>query len=225
MSIARRITATIVVLGVVLLAGIGFAAPGSAPRSAALPATEIWRLGFTSEGNASDVAIVGRAMGIAASFRSNRGISDSYFLFPASNRSLTVQSAAYRILSRSGSYTGAAALTLEARAADGSLQRVISAVPIDTQTAATGAWATIALSPNPALARGEHLAIHFALDGLSAGDLELHPVFEVLLAADTAATDTPTATPTATATPGATTTPSTTPATPLPKQYLPVIRH
>ncbi|HEX5689885.1 MAG TPA: hypothetical protein VFX76_07780, partial [Roseiflexaceae bacterium] len=166
--------------------------------------------------------IAGRAVEIAASFRSNRGVGDIYFIFPAANRDFTLQLAAYRILSRSGSYTGAAGMALEARAADGSLKRVISAASIDTQTATTGAWGNIALSSNLALGRGEHLVVHFALDGAAGGDLDVRPVFEVLLAANATSTATPTATTTITATASPTATATATQAAP--KQLLPVIR-
>jgi hypothetical protein len=200
--LTRLIVTATALLIVALLGRIGLAA-----QPAAVATSEAWRLGVTSEGDAADAALIGRPMSIAASFRSNRGVTDIFFIFPASGRTQTVQSAAYRLLQRSGTYTSTASLTLEVRDAAGALQRTVSAAPIDLQTAATSAWASLALDASPAnltLAPGEHLAAHFALAGASAGDLDVRPVFEVIVSSDPEAG----ATPTETAMPTPTTTPA-----------------
>jgi hypothetical protein len=214
----RIITAVAVVLCTALLGRIGLAAQ----PTATIATSEAWRLGITSEDGAADAALVGRPASIAAAFRSNRGVQDIFFAFPASGRTQTVQSAAYRLLQRSGTYTSTTSLTLEARDSSGTLLRTVSAAPVDLQTVATGAWAALPLdasSASLAIAPGEHLVAHFALAGAPAGTLDLRPVFEIIVTSDpgTAATSTPTATATATATP--LTTPTTTQST----LYLPVV--
>jgi hypothetical protein len=158
-------------------------AAGARLQAVAAP-PEAWRLGVTSEGDASYASVIGRLIGANASFRSNRGVTDIYYIFPAPASSRTVSSAAYNIVSRTGSYTGTASLALEARSYDGSLQRTISAAPVDLQAATTGVWSDLALASDPAslaLAPGEYLAFHFLLDGASTGDLDVRPVFEVVL--------------------------------------------
>ena len=176
----RIITTVAVLLCVALLGRIGLAAQ----PPIATATTEVWRLGVTSEGDATYAAIIGRPASIAASFRSNRSVKDIFFAFPASGRTQTVESAAYRILQRSGTYTSTASLTLEVRSSSGALQRTVSAAPVNLQTAATGAWATLALAASPAsltIAPGEHLVAHFALAGAPAGTLDVRPMFEVVV--------------------------------------------
>ena len=176
----RIITTVTVVLCTALMGRIGLAAQ----PTATIATSETWRLGITSEDGATDAALVGRPASIAAAFRSNRGVQDIFFAFPASGRTQTVQSAAYRLLQRSGTYTSTASLTLEVRSSSGALQRTVSAAPVNLQTAATGAWAALALAASPAsltIAPGEHLVAHFALGGAAAGNLDVRPTFEVVV--------------------------------------------
>ena len=194
----RIITTTIVLLSLVLLSRIGLAAQ----PTAATTTNEVWRLGVTSEGGSADAALVGRPASIAAAFRSNRGVTDIFFAFPASGRTQTAQSAAYQLLQRSGAYTSTASLTLEVRDSSGALKRTVSAAPVDLQTVAPGVWITLALAASPAsltIAPGEHLVAHFALAGAPAGSLDVRPVFEVIVTSDPGAPSTPT--PTTTITP------------------------
>lgn len=161
----------------------GQAVTGKLQASVAAPA-EAWRLGVTSEGDASYNAVIGRLVDASASFRSNRGVQDSYYIFPASASPRTVQSAALNIISRSGTYTSTASLTLEVRDSSGALQRTVLAAPLDLQAAATGVWTSLALDASPAnlaIAPGEHLVAHFALAGGSAGTLDVRPTFEVVV--------------------------------------------
>jgi hypothetical protein len=162
------------------------AAPGQAAgaRSLAVGSPEVWQLGIASEGDPSYTSVIGRFVSANASFRSDRGVSDIYFILPAPASSRTVNAAAWNIVSRSGTYTGTASLTLEVRNSAGTLQRTVSATPVDLESAATGAWTDMLLSNDPAnltIAAGEHLAFHFALDGAPAGDLDVRPVFEVVV--------------------------------------------
>ena len=176
----RIITTITVLLCIVLLSRSGLAAQ----LTAATTTSEVWRLGITSEDGAADAALAGRPVSIAAAFRSNRGVRDMFFAFPASGRTQTIQSAAYQLLQRSGTYTSTASLTLEVRSPSGALQRTVSAAPVNLQTAATGAWATLALAASPAsltIAPGEHLVVHFALAGAPADALDVRPMFEVVV--------------------------------------------
>jgi hypothetical protein len=145
-------------------------------------------------------------------------VQDIFFAFPISGRTQTIESAAYQILQRSGTYTSTTSLTLEVRDAGGALLRTVAAGPVDLQTATTSTWATLPLDASPAslaIAPGEHLVAHFALAGAPAGTLDIRPVFEVIVTSDptTAATSTPTAT----------TTPLTTPTPTQRALYLPLV--
>jgi hypothetical protein len=174
------------------IAAAAFLAPTTVPgrvtaaesRLAVAAAPEVWRLGVTSEGSASYDSLIGRLAGATAAFRSNRGVTDMYFIFPAPAGTRTVRSAALDLLSRTGTYTGSASLALEVRGFDGSLKRMVLAAPVDLQSAAIGGWTELALAASPAnlsLAPGEALAFHFALDGISTGDLDVRPAFEVIV--------------------------------------------
>ncbi|HEU5103289.1 MAG TPA: hypothetical protein VFU22_29915 [Roseiflexaceae bacterium] len=166
-----------------LPAAPGQAVAGRLQAAVAAPA-EAWRLGVTSEGDASYNAVIGRLVDASASFRSNRSVQDSYYIFPAPASTRTIQSAAFNIISRNGTYASTTSLTLEVRDSSGALQRSISAAPVDLQTAATGAWTTLALEASPAnltIAPGEHLVAHFAIAGAPAGTLDVRPVFEVVV--------------------------------------------
>ncbi|MFL5806084.1 MAG: hypothetical protein ACJ8CR_30665 [Roseiflexaceae bacterium] len=166
-----------------LPAAPGQAVAGRLQAGVAVPA-EAWRLGVTSEGDASYNVVIGRLVDANASFRSNRGVRDIYYIFPAPASARTVKSAALNIISRSGTYTSTASLALEVRNSSGALQRTVSAAPFDLQTAATGTWATLVLAANPAsltIAPGEHLVAHFALGGAAAGNLDVRPTFELVV--------------------------------------------
>jgi hypothetical protein len=164
------------------------AAPGQAVtgrlQAAVIAPAEAWRLGVTSEGDPSYTAVIGRLVDASASFRSNRGVQDSYHIFPAPASTRSIQSAALNIISRSGAYASTASLALEVRDTSGTLLRTVSAAPVDLQTAATGVWITVALDSSPAnlaIAPGEHLVAHFALADAPAGTLDVRPVFEVVV--------------------------------------------
>lgn len=191
----RIIAITIALLSVALLSHNGQAAP-----PAATPITsEVWRLGVTSEGDAADAALIGRPASITASFRSNRGVQDIFFTFPASAQTQTVQSAAYRLLQRSGTYTSTASLALEVRDASGMLQHTVSAESIDLQTATMDTWASLVLTTDLAdlaIAPGEHLVAHFTLAGAPAGTLDVRPVFEIVATSDPTVSPPTTPTPT-----------------------------
>jgi hypothetical protein len=164
------------------------AAPGQALKGALQASTtaptEAWRLGIASEGDASYNAVIGRLVGANASFRSNRGVTDIYYIFPAPASSRTITSAAWNIISRSGAYAGTASLTLEIRDFSGALQHTVSSAPVDLEAATLNTWTTMALSATPAnltIAPGEYLAFRFTLDGASTGDLDVRPMFEVVV--------------------------------------------
>jgi hypothetical protein len=166
-----------------LPAAPGQALKGSLQASTTAP-TEAWGLGIASEGDASYNVVIGRLVGANASFRSNRSVTDIYFIFPAPASSRTITSAAWNIVSRSGAYTGTASLTLEVRDFSGALQHTVSSAPIDLQAATTGAWTDLALSATPAdltIEPSEYLTFRFALDGGSAGNLDVRPMFEVVV--------------------------------------------
>jgi hypothetical protein len=174
-------------LGLLILLALLFGFSGAPQRATAggTPATaEAWRLGISSEGNAAYTALIGRSAESIASFRSNRGVQDIYFIFPATAQTRTIQSVMLNIVSRTGSYANVANLTFEIRSADGTLQHTVSASPLNLQAATTANWLTIALSANAAnltLAPGEHLVAHFNLTDVPGGDLDVRPLFEVVV--------------------------------------------
>ena len=76
--------------------------------------SETWNLGVTVEGAPAYADILDRLVGESAAFRSNRGVNEMSFIFPASSVTRLVQTASVNLVSRSGSYPGTADLSLEA---------------------------------------------------------------------------------------------------------------
>ncbi len=177
------IAAVLAVFALFVLSATPPPALAFAPQSPeAATTTEFWKLGVTSENDAAYSAVIGRAVSSVAALRSSRGVSDIYYFFPAPATAKTVQTAQLYLLGRSGAYPGTATLTLEVRDYAGVLQHTVSTSSLDIQTTAVGAWLPISLSADPAnltLAPGEVLLFHFQLDGASAGDLDVRPLFEV----------------------------------------------
>jgi hypothetical protein len=176
-------------LAVALLALLGLTpaferAAVAHPLAPAAAPGEVWRLGVTSEGDASYTAVIGRLAGASASFRSNRGVADIYYIFPAPASARTIAAAAWNITNRTGSYTGIASMALEIRDSAGTLQRTVSAAPVNIQTATSGVWTDMPLSSTPAnlvIAAGEHLVVHFALDSGANDNLDARTIFEVVV--------------------------------------------
>jgi hypothetical protein len=174
-------------LALVALLLIGPKWPASAslatsPLASDATAAETWRLGITIEGTVVYQDTIGRAVSDVAAFRSNRDVADVYYVFPAAGSSRTVATAQTYLLSRSGTYSGAATLSLEILAFDGTLQHTVSAAPIDVQVADTGLWADLTLSTiadDVLLEPGEFLAFHFQLEGAPGGDLDARYLLEV----------------------------------------------
>ncbi len=153
-----------------------------APAAPPANTSESWRLGVTSEGAAAYTAIIGRAVGDVAAFRSHRGATDMYYIFPAPSTQRTVGAAKFYVLDRTGEYDDDATLTLEILDYAGALQHTVSAVEVDVTTVLTSTWMDVTLSVTPAdwvIESGEFLAFHFALSGESGGDLDARPIFEV----------------------------------------------
>lgn len=217
MTIITRLAISAAAVLALLLLGratpFGWAAPRPAETG---PVAEVWRLGAPGETAPDTTALFGRPLAITGVFRSNEPSAEQFFVFPASSRQVTVDSAAFAIIRRSGSYTGAASLALEVRDGSGSLRRILSTASIDLQAVTAGGWASLALDADPAaraLAQDEHLVIRMARDGAAGGDLDVRPVFEVAVHSGEALAATATATPMATTAPTATATPTTTPTT------------
>jgi hypothetical protein len=143
---------------------------------------ELWRLGFSSEGDASYTTVIGRLVSNVASFRSSRGVGDIYYIFPAAAHTVQVDSARMNILTRSGTYSGTAALALEVRDLAGVLQHSVSAAPLDLEGATVGSWVDFTLSPtatNLLIDPGQVLLLHASLSAGSRDDLDVRPMFEI----------------------------------------------
>ena len=175
-------TMVVVLLGVAALQNV-FATRNSSAQGLSTP-LETWKTGVTLENGASFTGTEGRLLTSNATFRSNLGSSDMYFAFPAPATARSVQSASVMVASRSGSYSGQATITLEVYSFDGSLQHTVSASAVDLQAASILTWSTFTVSSTPGnltIDPGQYLAVHFHLDGAAAGDLDVQPVFDVLV--------------------------------------------
>ena len=162
--------------------------PAGTISQAARP--EFWRLGVTSEGEAAYEAASGRLLSPIATFRSYRNTADMYFIFAAPGSQRTIQAARFYLLDRNGTYPDSTALTLEILSQDGTVQHIASTAAIDLEAAYAGAWTEISLSrtaENLLIMPGEFLAFHFSLSGAPAGDLIIHPLFEVAVQPPTTA--------------------------------------
>ncbi|MCB0192558.1 MAG: hypothetical protein KDJ65_11495 [Anaerolineae bacterium] len=147
------------------------------------PSKEIWRAGFTVEGTARYEAAKGRLVDTVAAVRSDRSVSDIYYLFPATPTKLvTILSAKFSILEKTGLYDGDVKLSLEIYSADGGSPRLISTETIDVTEVETNKWISIGLSSIPAyvnLSTDDYLAVHFEFKNGSSGDFDVRPMFEV----------------------------------------------
>jgi hypothetical protein len=159
------------------------AAQAKAARAATLAAaqSETWNLGVTVEGAPIYRAVIGRLMSDVGAFRSAR-TTQAATIFPAPASARTIQAASFYLLSRTGTYSGTATLSLVIYDYAGTPQHTVSATGIDLQTAPTGGWTPVALSATPGdlvISPGEFLAFCFTLSDVAAGDLDIRPLFEV----------------------------------------------
>jgi hypothetical protein len=182
-----RVSILLFLLGVSALAVWRIASPAAAQakaaRVAALAAaqSETWNLGITVEGAPAYNAVIGRLVSDVGAFRSAR-TAQAATIFPAPANARTVQAASFYLLNRTGTYSGAATLSLVIYDYAGTPQHTVSATGVDLQTAPTGVWTPIALSGTPGdlvISPGEFLAFHFTLSDVAAGDLDVRPLFEV----------------------------------------------
>lgn len=162
----------------------GLGRASAAPNAAIGAGQEVWRLGVVSEGGVGYEAVIGRVVSSAAVFRSARPNDDTFFIFPAPASPRTVVSAAYTLAARSGSYSGSASMALEVRAYDGTVRRTLTTAPVDIAAATVGAWAPLSLDADAAvraLGADEYLVVHIARQGGPGGDMDLRPMFEVVV--------------------------------------------
>ncbi len=166
--------------------------PGKSETPAPLAPTavpgEIWRLGFSTDDTVYWWDARGRALGQAV-FRSDRGASNLYYIFPApavtATDYKTVQSAKYYIFSRSGGYdSGTANMSLEIYDLNGNLRHTASSQILDLEAATASAWQTVPLTNTLqdkiiANESGEYLAFRVNFDSGSADDFDVRIAFEV----------------------------------------------
>ena len=108
--------------------------------------SENWNLGVTVEEAPTYTAVVGRLVSDVGSFRSARA-AQAATIFPAPASQKTIEAASVYLLSRSGSYSGTATLSLAVYDFSGrTLKHKVNAVDIDLQTSPTGAWIPLTLS-------------------------------------------------------------------------------
>lgn len=157
--------------------------PGRTGSESASLSSENWNIGITVEGAPSYTAVVGRLVSDVGSFRSARA-TQAATIFPAPATQKTIEAASVYLLSRSGTYAGAATLSLAVYDFSGTLKHKVNAVDIDLQTSPTGAWIPLTLSMTATdliIAPGEFLAFTYTLSGAAAGDLDIRPIFDVII--------------------------------------------
>ncbi len=155
--------------------------PGRTGNESASLSSENWNTGITIEGAPAYNAVVGRLVSDVGVFRSARAAQGAT-IFPAPASERTIEAASVYILSRSGTYTGAATLSLAVYDFSGTLKHKVNSVDIDLQTSPTGAWVPLTLSSTASdlsIAPGEFLAFCYTLDGAAGGNLDIRPFFDV----------------------------------------------
>ena len=148
------------------------------PQQITTYGSETWTTGITVEDSAEYAGISGRMVTNAASFRSNRGVYDIFYIAPAGNR--TVSQAKFNILTLDGTPTGIKTMTLEVYSLDSTYLRTLSE-SVDVTITAQTSWEDFVLNAAPSdlvIAPGEFLAVHFDNEVLE--DFEIYPVFEIV---------------------------------------------
>ena len=136
-------------------------------------APDTWRLG-AMEGPTAPAG--SGPVGHVAHWESGRG--EAYLVFPGPALQTTVQEAWFCVLDRTGSYGGAAELTLAVLDYAGNIVRTASVAPVDVATATVGQWTAIPVTPDLAIVPGEALAFRLRpVDG-AGGDLTADVMFE-----------------------------------------------
>ncbi|MBN1537524.1 MAG: hypothetical protein JW908_12375 [Anaerolineales bacterium] len=156
---------------------------GRTRSASASISSENWNMGVTVEGAPAYSAVVGRLVSDVGAFRSARATQGAT-IFPAPASQKTIEAASVYLLSRSGTYTGTVTLSLAIYDFSGTLMHKVNSVDIDLQNSPTGAWIPLTLSSTPAdlsLAPGEFLAFTYALDSTAGGNLDIRPIFDVIV--------------------------------------------
>ncbi len=179
----------LLLLGALALAAWHSASPAAAQvNREALGATvytqpETWNLGITVEGAPTYNAVIGRLVSDVGVFRSARA-DQGATIFPAPATSRNVQGASFYLLSRTGSYTGTAKLSLVIFNYAGVVQHTVSAADVGLQAAPIGTWTPVTLSgtaDNLVISPGEFLAFRDALSAGAAENLDVRLLYEVLV--------------------------------------------
>jgi hypothetical protein len=180
----RPLTLAVFAAALGLLAATLLGGAGLLPAAAqsAQPG-EIWRAGVTNEGPVTYATTLGRSVALVQQTRSARPASDFYMIFPAPSAQRSILAAEYRIIGRSGSYTGTATLTLEILDLAGAVQHTVSGAGVDLEAAAADTWAGLTLSAAPAdlvIEPGEFLVARVNLDGAqNVDDLSVQTIFSI----------------------------------------------
>lgn len=153
--------------------------PATGAQAASPPAELPGRLGVMTESAPTFATFDGQAFANVAAFRSSRAAS-LYFIFPPPLSEQEVQSVNLLVLSRTGTYTSTATLTLEALDSAGVIQRTLSSAGLELQTVPTHTWQALALNTaNTYLLPTEMLAVRVDFGAGVGGDLDVRPIFEV----------------------------------------------
>ncbi|GAP12698.1 hypothetical protein LARV_00434 [Longilinea arvoryzae] len=155
-------------------------------QSPALPGAggERWSVGTYVEGSPTYLAATGRFLESSGVFRTNRGVTELAYIFPAAATVKTVDGASFYILNRTGAYSGNVWLSLRVYDYAGTLKRSVSLANVDLEAAATGQWVALPLSAtagNLVINPGEFLAFHAALSGVAGDNLDARLLFDVVV--------------------------------------------
>lgn len=186
---ATRFLLTLPLLLCLTLLGWGSAEPVGVSAShasllAAASGGETWTMGINVEGPPVYTAVVGRSLSPVGAFRSDRGVREMSFIFPASATPKTVQSAYFYLVSRTGDYTYSATLSLRVYNYAGMLMRTVSDATYPLQDAPVGGWVQVPLPADLArrtVGMGEFLAFHMQLGTAPGETLDVRPIFEVVV--------------------------------------------
>lgn len=162
------------------------ASPGQAvfhPADSALADVDrdVWRTGYTVEGDMHLAKSTMRHVSPIAIMRSDGTTKDIFFVVAAPAQYWIIESASMNLGKISGSYPFIAAISLEVYSMDGNYLRSLTSRAVNVQYTTPGTWKSLRLVGPQArqVSAGELLAFHFQLSGDPDGNLEAYPVFEI----------------------------------------------
>ncbi|MEM7028974.1 MAG: hypothetical protein AAF629_05235, partial [Chloroflexota bacterium] len=142
-------------------------------------ASKAIRPGFSVRGVPTAKSVQGRRLGSVAAFRSNRQVSDMFYVFPTQDRLAEIQKVHFSVLRHTGTYeAGDAELTFVIYDAQGQSSTVLNSA-ISLTEVAVDDWVSVANLNQHEIQAGEFLAARVEFTGGSSGHLDLRLQFEI----------------------------------------------